>query len=188
MTHPIQFFGPFDITLDEEITADSDNLVATWEDEGGATTNIFQSVNSNNDATWAELRSVNHMTSGGDPNTRTLRFNMEDPSDQPPSTDQTVEVRCRIRWVDVFGGANPDAGDPDVRVALREGATQRAITSRQTLITSFADHSLVLNATEIGSVTDWDDLNVQMQFEANGIDIDEEIDIEVSRVRIIFTP
>ncbi len=116
---------------------------------------------------------------------RSLRFITDSPSDDPIGT-QTVELRVRCRWVDVFGAANPDAGDPNVTLSLLEGTTVRATGSAQAITTSFAEYSLFLTEAQVNAFTSWSDLRAQMVFEASGIDIDEEVDIEVSRVRVVF--
>lgn len=184
MSHPIPLFHA-KAPLDETLVPTSDNTITQWEDEGGATTNLYQSVNANNDATHVELRNANVMVSGTT-NPRTLRFNMGDPSDVP-NVDQSVQVIVRAEWIDAFGSANPTYIRMD-SIALRQGTTQKAISGANNLTTSPADYVLQLSGGEIGSITDWTDLNVEMLFDADGIDIGEEIDVQVYRVRIVLAP
>lgn len=170
--------------ITETIWADADDLVAQWEDEGGATTNLWQSVNADSDATYVTLVGPSVIVESG---SRSLRFGLENPS-AAPSSDQTVELRIRCEWIDVFGAANPDAGDPNITIRLIEGATTRAATSAQQISEAPAEYSLFLSESQINSVTDWDDLYAEMTFEASGIDVDEEVNIRVYRARIVFSP
>lgn len=172
--------------LDETVFADSDDVISQWEDEGGATTNLYQSVDDDvtPDSDWVELRSVNHIVTSG---TRALRFGTQNPSGTPQA-NQTVELQVRCRWVDVFGSANPDAGDPNLTISMYESTTNRGSGSAQTITTSFVNYSFFPSTSQIISVGNWDNLRVNMSFECSGIDLDEEVDIEVSRVKVIFSP
>ena len=63
--------------LVETIYADGDLLVTGWEDEGGATSDLFESVDSESDADWAELTDANRIPDTvicPTTTTRTLRF------------------------------------------------------------------------------------------------------------------
>jgi hypothetical protein len=169
--------------LDETVFADNDDVVSVWEADDGGTTDIFEHVDSESDADHVELRSANHIVTSG---SRSLRFFMQNPS-AAPSPTQTVDLRARCEWIDVFGSANPDAGDPNIVISLFENTTLRAASSAVAITETPVDYSLILSEAQINSVTDWDDVRMQMVFEASGIDIDEEVNIQVYRVRIIFS-
>lgn len=190
MTHP---FPPFtDIPpIDETIWADGDLTVSDWESQSGDQTNIFEYVNSNNDATNVELRSAaiipDTVICGIDPDeVRILRFFVQNPS-ADPSPDQTVQVKCKCRYVDLFGATGEEAS---VAVKLREGTTQIAVTSQVTLDETLSDITLTLSVAEINSVGDWEDLNIEMRFEAcsgDSIPNAGDLDLECSQCRIIFS-
>jgi hypothetical protein len=178
--------------LDETIWADSDNLVSGWEDEGGATTNLYQSVDSDSDADWVELTTANRIpdtaTCGGLEVSRTLRFNLQDPSGKP-TPNQTVEVRCKMEYVVLLAGNGSESHTVDIR--LREGTTSRAVDTNNVLTTTPTEFSLFLNTTQINSVSDWNNLNVSLEFTScsgDTIPNSGEFDLICYRCRLIFAP
>lgn len=188
---PFPYHGhPGGAALDETIYANLDAVTSVW--EGGSppgtdTTNIYVYVDSESDTDYVRLRNpTNHIVTSG---TRSLRFDMQTPSGTPLSS-QTVELKVRCEWVDVFGAANPDSGDPNITINLYENGSQ--VTggggSAQQLTTSPAEYSHFLSSAAISNVNNWADVEVDMDFECSGIDLDEEVSIYVYRVRIIFSP
>lgn len=165
--------------LEETIWADSDSLVASWEDEGGATSNIYQSVDSESDADYATLQNV-IVNSGS----ATIRFSLENPSGQP-SPSQTVRALIRCEWIDVLGAANPSS--VTVIVRIKEGTTTvRAASSAQSISETPTDKFETMTTTEINSVTDWDNLYIEATFDVSGIDVDEEVNFRVYEARLDF--
>lgn len=165
--------------IDETIWADGDRTTSQWEDEGGATTNLWQSVDSESDTDYVTLQIVILN------DTRTLAFNMETPSGEPIGS-QTVEVQVRARYLEPTLSL-PTA--PEITLRLDESTTERATGSATSLTTSFADYSLFLDTAEINSVTDWADVEVEMLFDNTmNTGVDEEANFEVSECRVIFSP
>jgi len=188
MTFPVQLFYR-QAPISETVWAASDNLVAQWQDHTGSNDNgspnpLYTFVDSDSDADYVRLIDASgHIVTSG---SRTLRFNMAAPSGTPASLGQSCEIRVTCRWFDVFGGANPDSGDPNLTLSLRQLTTTKATASAQTITTGFVEYVYALSQSEINSVTNWSDVNVQMVFEASGIDFDEEVSIYVSRVKVVF--
>lgn len=167
--------------LVETLWAVTDDAVADWEDEGGATTNLYESVDSESDADYVTLQ-VPVVTSG----TEALRFIVDIPSGDP-SSKQTVRAQVRCEWIDVLGAANPDAGDPSLTIEIREGAsTVRASQVHDPIAETPTDYDCFMTEAEINSVTDWSDIRVHMTFDVAGIDVDEEVNYRVYEVRIEF--
>ena len=167
--------------LDETIWPDFDRTTSQWEDEGGATTNLHDSVNAGatGDTTYCTLQIVILNS------TRILGFGMDDPSGEP-TPNQDVEIRVRARYTEP-GLTLPNA--PQLTLRFDENNTQRAQGSATNLTTSFADYSLFLNTTQINSVTDWTDCEVEMYFDNTmNTGLDEEANFQVSSCRIVFSP
>jgi hypothetical protein len=183
MTHPIPLYF-VEAVLSETLDPSGDNLTSVWRDEGGATTNIYQSCIGSNDSTFAQLRTANLILSVC-PTTesRTLRFDMDNPTGNPSAVGQTCQVIARCRVVDPF----TTGFTVDLDLSLRESTTQRAIDTNNSLSTSWTDVILSLTQAQINSVGNWDNANVQMTFDACADGVDADIDIEVSRVRIVFS-
>lgn len=176
--------------LDETVYADGDLLVAVWRDDGGGTSNLYQSVDSESDADFVHLRSANVIPETvicPTETTRTLRFFIADPSGVP-SPNQSVEIKVKCRYVDLFG-ATGEAAEFDLR--LREDTTSIAVSADQSLSTGLTEFSLFLTVGQINSVGDWADLNVSMEFRAcagDSVPNAGDLDLECSRCRIIFSP
>lgn len=184
---PFPLFGPpVGILAEEEVIietlwAATDDAVGGWEDEGGATTDLWQSVDSESDADFVTL-STPVVVSG----TSSLRFIVDIPSDDP-SSKQTVFAQVRCEWIDVLGAANPDAGDPSLTIRIKEGATTvRSSQVHSPITTTPTDYEAFMTEAEINSVTDWSDIRVEMEFDVAGIDTDEEVNYRVYEVRIEF--
>lgn len=165
--------------IDETIWADFDRTTSQWEDEGGATADLHDSVNTESDLTYVTLQIVILQ------DTRTLAFGMDDPSGEPIGS-QTVEVQVRARYLEPTLSL-PTA--PEITLRLDESTTERATGSATSLTTSFADYSLFLDTAEINSITDWADVEVEMLFDNTmNTGVDEEANFEVSECRVIFSP
>jgi hypothetical protein len=187
---PFPYHGhPGGAPLNETIYANFDAIVSQWEDEGGSTTTntMYQSVDSESDSDWVELRSANHIINSS--TTRNLRFDMASPSGTPLSS-QTVVLKVRCKWVDVFNDATPDSGHPRIELNLFENGSQVSggAGSWQALSESAAEYTEPLSSAAIGNVSNWDDVELDMDFECTGLGLDQEVDFEVYRVRIVFSP
>lgn len=179
MAFPYLVVGAIGVPVTDTIWANGDRTTSQWEDEGGATTNLWQSVDSESDTDYVTLQIIILN------DTRTLAFNMETPSGEPIGS-QTVEVQVRARYLEP-GVSLPTA--PEITIDLDESTTLRAAGSATSLTTAFADYSLFLNQTQINSVTDWADVEVEMLFDNTmNTGVDEEANFEVSECRVIFSP
>jgi len=179
MAFPYLVVGAIGVPVTDTIWANGDRTTSQWEDEGGATTNLWQSVDSESDTDYVTLQIVIL------DDTRTLGFNMETPNGDPIGS-QTVEVQVRARYLEP-GVSLSNA--PELTIRFDENNTQRATGSATALTTAFADYSLFLNQTQINSVTDWADVEVDMLFDNTmNTGLDEEANFEVSECRVIFSP
>jgi hypothetical protein len=188
MTHPIQMIGALAIpAITESIYPDSDSSVSIWRDEGGSSSNIYQSVNSTsqNDSTYAKLNSPNVIINVcPTTETRMIRFGMENPSAQP-SPYQNVDVYVRSKIVDPYTTGFTATLD----IELLEGTTtQRAIGTGFSVNTTFGSDYFSLTTNEINSVTDWDNLYVKATWEVCADAVDADLDIHCSWIYIQFTP
>ena len=166
-------------SLDETIWADFDTTTAGWEDEVGNTTNLHDSVNSENDSLYVILSSWILNT------TERIVFGLEDPSGEP-TPNQSVEVFVRAEYLENFE-VLPTA--PTMTIRFDENGTQRATSSALSLTKSPADYSFFLNTTQINSVTDWNDVEMDILFDNTAnTGVDEEAKFQIYEVRTIFTP
>ena len=178
------------LPLNETVFADGDESVGVWEDEGGATANLWQSVDSESDADWIELRDANRI-----PDTvicptttsRLLRLFLADPSGVP-SPDQTVELKVRVEYVELLSATGEEV---TLDLVLREGATVRATNAGLTVTQTPTERSLFLSTAQINSIGDWDNLSASLEFDAcagDSIPNAGELDIICYRCRLIFSP
>lgn len=188
MTHPIPMIGGIGTApITENIYPNADSAVSTWRDEGGASTNIYQSVNTTtqNDSTYAKLVSSSWILNVCPTNeTRTIRFGMGNPSAEP-SPYQNVDVFVRSKIVDPVSTGFSVSLD----IELKEGTTtQRAIGTGFSVGTTFGSDSFSLTTSEINSVTNWNNLFVEATWTICANGLDAELDIQCSWVYIQFTP
>ena len=163
-----------------------DSLVAVWRDEGGLTTDIYQSVDNTGapiDDDYAKLRSANWiLTECPTTASRSLRFKLGNPSGAP-SPYQTVRIAFRSKIVDPY----TTGFTATVDVKLKEGtSTVRSSSTGNTVTATFGTDFSVLSIADINSVTDWDDLYAEATWDvcANGVDAD--LDIYCSHVYLEF--
>lgn len=168
--------------LDETIWADADSLITGWEDEGGATSNLYQSVDSDSDADY-----VNRVTPIIN-STVSLRFRLADivgPPDEPLS-DQVVYLEVKFEYIQVD---QPLDSAPTASLYIREGtSTNRASNTGITVTQTPTDQSVTMTTGEINSVTDWTNLYAHMTFTTSGNGVDQDVDYRIYRVRMHFSP
>jgi hypothetical protein len=173
--------------IDEVIRPDSDSLVAAWRDEGGSTSNIYQSVDevTQSDTDYAKLRVANWiLTECPSTTTRTLRFRLSNPS-APPNPYQTVALECRSRIVDPFSTGFTATVD----VKIKEGTTNvRSNEPGNTVTTTFGNDRCSMSTSEINSVTDWNDLYAEMTWTVCADGVDADLDIYCSHVYLELVP
>lgn len=179
MPFPMLSSIPWIPALDETIWADGDSLITNWEDEGAATSDLYQSVDSDGDTDFVTLTTPVLNA------TRTIRFTLEDPS-ADPAPAQTVELRVKFKYIQVD---QPLDNAPTADILIKEGTTTtRASNTGITVTTTATEYSVFMTPTEIGNVTDWTDLYAEISFTTAGNGVDQEANYEVYRVRIIFAP
>lgn len=192
MTHPIPMFHQ-ETPLDESIVPNADftGMGAIWEDEGAATTNLYDSVDDNATGTYVTLQSVIPETviCGSSTETHQFRVLMATPSGDPVP-GQSVTVRVGIRYVDLFGATGESH---DLTIAFFEGGgtTPIASTSPTAITSSFATYDLILSNAQHQSVTDWSDVQVRASIESCAGDSAPNAgdqNIEIYDIRIIFAP
>jgi len=177
---PFPYHGhPGGAPLNETIWADFDKTTAGWEDETSATTNLHDSVNTENDLTYVILSSWILDT------TARIVFGLDDPSGTPQSS-QNVEVFVRAKYLENFE-VLPNA--PTMTIRFDENGTQRAASSALSLTKSAADYSFFLNSSQISSVTNWNNSEMDILFDNSAnTGLDEEAKFQIYEVRTIFTP
>tara|TARA_R110000787_G_scaffold79469_1_gene173683 strand:- start:9002 stop:9556 length:555 start_codon:yes stop_codon:yes gene_type:complete len=164
--------------LNETIWATGDSLITGWEDEGGATADLWQSVDTDSDADY-----VNRITPVIN-STVNLRFKLDTPTADPTS-GQVVELKVRMEYLAPF---DPLDTAPVAILEIREGtSTSRASTTGITVTTTPSEESVFMTPTEINSVTDWSDLYAQFSSTTTGNGVDQDVDYRIYRVRIIFS-
>ena len=173
--------------INEVIRPNSDSLVAVWQDEGGSTSNIYQSVDevAVSDTDYAKLRGPNViLTECPSTTTRTLRFGLSDPSAQP-NPYQTVALEARSKIIDPF----TTGFTATVDVKIKEGTTTvRSNDTGNAVSSSFSNARCSMSTTEINSVTDWDNLYAEMTWTVCANGVDAELDIYCSHVYLEFVP
>ena len=171
------------------VTPDYTGMGSIWEDEGGATTNLYQSVNSSNDSTYVTLQSVIPETviCGTSTEEHNFRANMDTPDGEPLGR-QTVYVTVRAK----YDGGGATGESHTMEIELIEGAsTQRAYGSGFNLTESIADYEYFLTTSEINSVTDWSDIDVKATVTScagNSFANARDQQLFIYQVRIDFEP
>ena len=170
--------------LNEEIFPIADDLVSVWEDEGGATSNLYQSVDDvAGDSDYITLRNANLIIDVCPTEaTRTFRFLMDEPSG-PVSNMQDVFVGIRARIEDPF----TTGYTADVDVRLKQGGTQIAADLGNSISGTFAEIGFGLTAQDIGEITDWTDLYIEATFNVCASGVDADLSIECSGVYLDLT-
>ena len=164
--------------LNETIWATADSLTTGWEDEGGATADLWQSVDTDTNTDY-----VNRVTPVIN-STVNLRFKLDTPTADPTS-GQVVELKVLMEYVPVF---DPLDNAPVAILEIREGtSTARASTTGITVTAAPSEESVFMTPTEINNVTDWSNLYAQFSSTTTGNGVDQDVDYRIYRVRIIFS-
>lgn len=164
--------------LNETIWADADSLTTGWEDEVNATASLYAAVNSNSDTDFVRL--ITDVLNS----TVTIRFRLQDPS-ADPNSNQNVELGCKFKYNQVF---DPLDNAPTAVLRIKEGtSTIRAVSGNITVTTTATEQSEFMSVTEINNVTDWSDLYGEISFTTSGNGVDQDVNYELYRVRIIFS-
>lgn len=165
--------------LDEEIWADSDRTNSQWETNTGSTSNVYTACDSESDSDYVTLEIP--VLNG----TRTLAFNLQDPSTDPATTQQ-VYAQIRASFDEPIL-ALPN--NPTLEIRIDENNTQRAQEPAVQLSTSPADYTCFMTESEIGNVGNWNNLQVEMVFSSTmNTGADEEAQFLVYEARVIFSP
>lgn len=167
---PLGFVGVID--PDEEVT------MGNWEDDGGNACSgggidCAADVADDSDSTYVQNEEILMAFCGGSEEVRNIRFGFENPTDDP-SGSETIIVNTRARY-STSGTNNPAAS---MVVRLYELTTLRGTASSDALTTSFQTFSWNLSQSIIDSVTNWDDIRVDVEVtvcEDDGADIRAQI-------------
>lgn len=132
---------------------DSDSHVGNWEDEGAATTNLFQSIDESSSS------DADYVTSEAAPSTSPYVAGLSSVTDPLASSGHIV----RYRYSKDTSGATID-----LVVQLREGyiseasqGTLIATTTHSNIGTSWTAGSFTLSSGEANSITDYADLHIR---------------------------
>lgn len=130
---------------------DSDSVTGSWEDEGAATINLYESVDE------ATASDADYAQSSDGPSSDTWTVTLDNPL-VGVNTGETVGIDYRI-GLDVAGSLSLD-------VVLKEGMTTIASWSETVDNTTPATISRTLSTGEKASVTDWDNLTLEFTADA----------------------
>ena len=183
-----EYIPPIDETV--YVTADFTGMGSVWEDEGGATTNLFDSLDDANDATYIELQLVipGTVICGTSTESHNYRGHLDAPS-ATPSPDQTVEVVVKMEYLDLFS-ATGESHDLDIE--LIEGASTVIASSLGNSLTETpVEYVLSLTKAQIVSVGDWSDLDVRatiVSCAGDSVPNADDQNLRIMEIRVDFTP
>ncbi len=184
MTHPIQMIGslrPAPVAS-QEMVPDAVVGSPVWEDDAGATSNaaLVAAVSTQTDSDYV-LPQVPGLSVCPTTENDSIEFGLENRTGDPPyGLVDTVVVECHMRYALPIGGG----GTATARMRLREGTTTRATRTGINLTTGFVEYTDVLSATEIDSISDWDNLRIIVDADVCVTSIGDEISFEVSQMRL----
>jgi len=181
MTHPIPAYPNQVIPLSETIWANADAVASQWRSSTGSESNLYNFVNAADDGSYVWLRTANVIITDG---TRDLRFDMATPSGDP-NPYQNVDIRVRTRYYD--DAANPSSMTMQMNLYENGSQVTGGGGATQNITTTSTDYDERLSTTAINNVSNWADVEVDMNFTAAGVDLDGEIQIRVYRVAIVFS-
>lgn len=128
--------------------ADGDQSVGSWTDEGGATSNLFQSIDeeSFDDADYVE--------SELNPTTSAYQATLGDQPDPAISTGHIIRYRY---------GKDNTGQTVDIIVRLKQGTTTIASQTHSNVAVGFVAGSFTLSGAEADSITDYNDLRIEIE-------------------------
>jgi hypothetical protein len=133
---------------------DLDSSVGSWADEGGATSNLYQSIDEETP------NDTDYVQSEPNPSNSKYKVRLSNPG-TAVNTDEPVTVRYRYR--------KSGAATTDITVTLVQGAsTVIASNSHAGVTTTVTAGSFVLSTGEKAAVTDWDDLFLEFEGDVAG--------------------
>lgn len=138
----------------------ADAVVGSWEDEGGATTSLFESID---EATPSD---ADFVTSETAPATSVYATDLGTIEDPQSSSNHVVRYRYQK---DASGGAQIDL-TVELREAYVDEVTQGTLiasASHTDIANGWTDGSITLSSGEADSITDYSDL--QLRFVANQV-------------------
>ena len=165
------------------IVPNGDVVTTNWEDEGGATSDLFDSVDDSSDSTYNITDGILMAFCGGSEVTRNIRWAFENPSTNPSGVESTiVYVRARISGV---------GADPTVTMQLDawDGTTYKfAESSTHTLTTSWAWYAWVWTTAERVVFADlgWSGFRLDCDFTICE-DTGDWVYVEISQVYVDFS-
>ena len=137
----------------ERLAPDADTSIGNWTDEGGGTTNIYQSIDE-----WP-FADGDYIQSEVGPSASAYRASLTNPA-ATINTADTQTVRYR------YGKSPGDSNQVDLTVRLIEGASTVIATWTHTDVSAvLSDASQPLSAGQKASITNHD--NLSLEFEAN---------------------
>ena len=127
---------------------DSDNLTTGWTDQAAGTTNLYQTIDETSASDADYVRSPNNPGSSD-----IVRFGLSNPG-VVVDTAQPVTIRVRHRF---------DAVSNTVVVRLNESTFTRAARTFNSIGSSFATSTITLTEAEKSSITNWDNLFIEIE-------------------------
>lgn len=130
----------------------SDQSIGNWEDEGGATTDLYQSIDeetaSDSDYIQSEIN----------PSTSSCQVTLQNLTDPESSSGHIVRYRYR---------KDNDNSTIDITVRLKQGGTTIASQTHNGVSTTWTDGSFTLTGGEADNITDYTDLRIEFEADAS---------------------
>lgn len=127
---------------------DADSSVGNWADEGGATSNLFQSIDETtaSDTDWVESES--------NPSSSQYEVGLPNITDPNSSTGHVVRYRYRKDF---------DSSTINLVVRLKQGTTTIASSTHNGITTTVTAGSFTLTGGEADNITNYNDLRIQFE-------------------------
>lgn len=139
-----------------QLRPDADQTVGNWTDEGGATSNLFQSIDE------VTASDADYVQSEANPNNSSYLVRLSDPGGTV-STASPITIRYRYE--------KEGNSTVDLTVELVENATTpvtRASTTHLGIGTAVVSGAITLSTAEKSAVSDWSDLYLRFTADTTG--------------------